>query len=128
MAGAKLPELIGLTADFDRLSAALKQFSDLRNLSEDTIFIEYEAGIQIAGTKKFTGFTKENIEAFYRLKLRSIESRLGQGVPQKVQGIPKAQEIGPVDNQDPVIGRIFKVEQQLSLISHHTHVMMESQK
>ena len=128
MAGAKLLELIGLTADFDRLSAALKQFSDLRSLSEDTIFIEYEAGIQIAGTKKFTGFTKENIEAFYRLKLRSIESRLGQGVPQKVQGIPKAQEIGPVDNQDPVIGRIFKVEQQLSLISHHTHGLMESQK
>jgi hypothetical protein len=128
MAGAKLLELIGLTADFDRLSVALKQFSDLRSLSEDTIFIEYEAGIQIAGTKKFTGFTKENIEAFYRLKLRSIESRLGQGVPQKVQSIPKAQEIGPVDNQDPVIGRIFKVEQQLSLISHHTHGLMESQK
>ena len=128
MAGAKLLELIGLTADFDRLSAALKQFSDLRSLSEDTIFIEYEAGIQIAGTKKFTGFTKENIEAFYRLKLRSIESRLGQGVPQKVQGIPKAQEIGPVDGQDPVISRIFKVEQQLSLISHHTHGLMDSQK
>jgi hypothetical protein len=128
MAGAKLLELIGLTADFDRLSAALKQFSDLRSLSEDTIFIEYEAGIQIAGTKKFTGFTKENIEAFYRLKLRSIESRLGQGVPQKVQGIPKALEIAPVDNQDPVINRIFKVEQQLSLISHHTHGLMESQK
>jgi hypothetical protein len=79
MAGAKLLELIGLGPDFDRLTAALKQFSDLRGLSEDTIFIEYEAGIQIAGTKKFTGFTKENIEAFYRLKLRSIESRLGQG-------------------------------------------------
>ena len=45
MAGAKLLELIGLSADFDRLTAALKQFSDLRGLSEDTIFIEYEAGI-----------------------------------------------------------------------------------
>ena len=90
MAGAKLLELIGLSPDFDRLTAALKQFSDLRGLSEDTIFIEYEAGIQIAGTKKFSGFTKENIEAFYRLKLRSIESRLGHNVPQKVQGIPKA--------------------------------------
>jgi len=94
MAGAKLLELIGLSSDFDRLSAALKQFSDLRSLSEDTIFIEYEAGIQIAGTKKFTGFTKENIEAFYRLKLRSIESRLGQELPQKVQSIPRSQEIG----------------------------------
>ena len=97
MAGAKLLELIGLGPDFDRLTAALKKFSDLRSLSEDTIFIEYEAGIQIAGTKKFSGFTKENIEAFYRLKLRSIESRLGQGVPQKLQGIPRAQETVAVD-------------------------------
>jgi hypothetical protein len=97
MAGAKLLELIGLSPDFDRLTAVLKQFSDLRGLSEDTIFIEYEAGIQIAGTKKFTGFTKENIEAFYRLKLRSIESRIGQGVPQKVQGIQRAQEKLVVD-------------------------------
>ena len=128
MAGAKLLELIELSPDFDRLTAALNQFSDLRGLSEDTIFTEYEAGIQIAGTKKFTGFTKENIEAFYRLKLRTIESRLGQGQPQKVQGIPRAQETGAVDGQDPVIGRIFKVEQQLSLISHHTHGLMESQK
>ena len=97
MAGAKLLELIGLTPEFDRLTAALKKISDLRTLSESSIFIEYEAGIQIAGTKKFTGFTKENIEAFYRLKLRSIESRLGQGMPQKQQGIPHAPEIGPVD-------------------------------
>jgi hypothetical protein len=97
MAGAKLLELIGLSPDFDRFTAALKEFSDLRSLSEDTIFIEYEAGIQIAGTKKFTGLTKENIEAFYRLKLRSIESRLGQNVPQKVQGIPKAKEAAAVD-------------------------------
>jgi hypothetical protein len=46
--------------------------------------MEYEGGIQIAGTKPFTGFTKENTESFYRLKLRSIESRIGQGVPQKL--------------------------------------------
>jgi hypothetical protein len=90
MAGAKLLELIGLNPEFDRLTASLKQLACLKGLSEDTIFIEYEAGIQIAGTKKFSGFTKENIEAFYRLKLRSIESRLGQGMPQKVLGIPHA--------------------------------------
>ena len=90
MAGAKLLELIGLNPDFDRLTASLKQLGDLKGLSEDTIYIEYEAGIQIAGTKKFAGFTKENIEAFYRLKLRSIESRLGQGMPPKMLGIPQA--------------------------------------
>jgi hypothetical protein len=97
MAGAKVLELIGLNPEFDRLIASLKQLAGLKGLSEDTIFIEYEAGIQIAGTKKFTGITKENIEAFYRLKLRSIESRLGQGMPPKVLGIPRAQEKGAVD-------------------------------
>ena len=97
MAGAKLLELIGLNPEFDRLSASLNQVAGLKVLSEDTIFIEYEAGIQIADTKTFTGFAKENIEAFYRLKLRSIESRLGQGMPQKLQSIPRVQDKGAVD-------------------------------
>jgi hypothetical protein len=91
-----LPELLALNSEFDRLTAALGQLSDLRDLSEEAIFKEYEAGIQIAGTKRFTGLSKENIEAFYRLKLRSIESRLQQGVPQKVQAISIAQEIGVI--------------------------------
>jgi hypothetical protein len=126
MAGAKLLELIALNAEFDRLTASLKQSSHLRGLSEDTIFIEYEAGIQIAGTKPFIGFTKENIETFYRLKLRSIESRISQGVAPKLQAIPLVQEREVVDGQDPVMNRIFKVEQKLTLISHHTHGLMES--
>ena len=73
--------------------------------------MEYEGGIQIAGTKPFVGFTKENTEAFYRLKLRSIETRIGQGVPQKLQAIPKLQEREVVDGQDPVMTRMLKVEQ-----------------
>jgi hypothetical protein len=74
----------------DWLPASLKKkhLADLNGLSEDSIFIEHEAGIQIAGTKKFTDFNLEKIKAFYRLKLRSIESRLGQGMPLIVQGIP----------------------------------------
>jgi hypothetical protein len=93
-----LLELIGLNPHFDRLTPSLQQYSDLKSLSEDTILTEYEAGIQIAGIKKFTNFTKENIEAFYRLKLRSIESRLGQEVPRKVQSAPRSQEIGATTN------------------------------
>ena len=126
MASAKLLELIALNPDFERLKASLKQCSDLGDLSEETIFIEYEAGIQIAGTKPFIGFTKENTEVFYRLKLRSIESRIGQAVPQKLQVIPQVLVREVVDGQDPVMNRIFKVEQQLTLISHHTHGLMES--
>ena len=97
MAGAKLLELIELNPEIDRLTGFLNRIADLRGLSEDTIFTEYEAGIQIAGTKKFTGLTKENIEAFYRLKLRSIESRLGQGIIPKLPGLPQAQVKAAVD-------------------------------
>ncbi len=48
----------------------------MRDLSEETLWNEYKTGLLVAGTKPFSGFSKENTEAFYRLKLRSIESRL----------------------------------------------------
>jgi hypothetical protein len=47
-------------------------------------------------------------------------------MPQKLQAVPHVQEREVVDSQDPVMNRIFKVEQQLTLISHHTHGLMES--
>jgi hypothetical protein len=47
-------------------------------------------------------------------------------MPQKLQAVPHVQEREVVDGQDPVMNRIFKVEQQLTLISHHTHGLMES--
>ena len=58
IAGAKLLELIGLNPYFEKLTASLKKFYDLKDLSEDTIFNEYEAGIQITGSKKFINLTK----------------------------------------------------------------------
>jgi len=39
IAGGKLLELIELNPYFDRLTPSLKQFSDLKSLSEDTILI-----------------------------------------------------------------------------------------
>jgi len=84
LVGAKLIELIALNRDFDRLTANLKECIAIKDLSEEAIFMEYKGGIQNTGTKPFIGFSKENTETFYRLKLRSIESRIGQGTPQKV--------------------------------------------
>ncbi len=45
IASAKLLELIALNPYFDKMTALLKQYSDLVGLSEDTIFIQYETGI-----------------------------------------------------------------------------------
>ena len=76
MNGAKLIELIRLSPEYDRFAEILKNSESLKTLSEDTLFKEYKAGLQTSGTKPFKDFTKENTEAFYRLKLRSIESRI----------------------------------------------------
>jgi hypothetical protein len=76
IAAAKLLELVELGTEYDKLMTSIKACKDLKNLSEDTVFEVYKAGIKIAGNKPFTNFTKENSEAFYRLKLRLIEERL----------------------------------------------------
>ncbi len=42
------------------------------------IWDQYHPAISIAGRKKFKDFNQDAINAFYRLKLQSIEERLGQ--------------------------------------------------
>jgi len=61
------------------------------------------------------------------MKLRTIESHLGQGMPPEFEDKPRDQYLGVVDGSDRPGSRIFKVEQQLSLISHQTQGLMESQ-
>jgi len=74
-ANAKLLELLELNQEYEKLNTNLKETEGLSNLSEDTLYVYYMSGIKVAGTKPFKDMSKENIEAFYRLKLRSIESR-----------------------------------------------------
>jgi hypothetical protein len=40
---------------------------------------QYSSAISVAGKTKFENFTQDNIHAFYRLKLKSIEDKLGVG-------------------------------------------------
>ncbi len=76
IAAAKLLELVELGSSYDKLMTSIRACKAMKTLSEDTIFDIYRAGIKVAGTKPFKNFTKENSEAFYRLKLRLIEQRL----------------------------------------------------
>jgi hypothetical protein len=49
------------------------------------IWEQYQPAISLAGRTKFQNFSPENIQAFYRLKLQSIEERLTActgGMPQ----------------------------------------------
>ncbi len=75
-ANAKLIEMLAINSEYDKFASIIQKNSFLNNLSEETLWNEYRGGLLIAGKKPFSGFSKENTEAFYRLKLRSIESRL----------------------------------------------------
>jgi hypothetical protein len=46
-------------------------------LDEKTIWEQYQPAISIAGKCKFENFTEQNVQAFYRLKLQSIEHKIG---------------------------------------------------
>ena len=76
IAAAKLLELVDLGSEYDKLMTKMKGCKELKTLSEETIFQFYKGGIKIAGPKPFKNFSKENSEAFYRLKLQLIELRL----------------------------------------------------
>jgi hypothetical protein len=43
------------------------------------ILEHYHPAITLAGKTKFQNFSPDNIQAFYRLKLQSIEERLAAG-------------------------------------------------
>ena len=82
IADAKLLELVGLSAEYDRLHSKIKLCKSLSTLTEDSLLSLYRSGLKITGAKPFpSNFTKQNSEAFYRLKLRLIEQRLEQAEP-----------------------------------------------
>lgn len=71
----KLLELLSLDPDYDKFFQIHQFTSYLSNITEETLWNAYQAGLLVAGNLPFTDFTKENTEAFYRLKLRSIETK-----------------------------------------------------
>jgi hypothetical protein len=52
----------------------------LGSLDEKTIWEQYQPAISIAGKCKFENFTEQNVQAFYRLKLQSIENKIGSQI------------------------------------------------
>jgi hypothetical protein len=54
----------------------LEKLKYLGNLNEQMIEKQYNSAISVAGKTKFSKFTQDNIQAFYRLKISSIENKL----------------------------------------------------
>ena len=70
------------------LNSRLKQFIKdyeklifLENLSEDLIFETYKSTLTHAGEYEFSQFDDFSKESFYRLKFRSIDSRIQNNDP-----------------------------------------------
>ncbi len=61
----------------DQFEASFNNLRYLGQLSEQMLWDQYNAGISVAGKAKFKDFSQDNIQAFYRLKLQSIEIKLG---------------------------------------------------
>ncbi len=87
-------------------------------LNEKVIWDQYYPAISIAGKNKFQNFTEENVHAFYRLKLQSIENKIGARVDRGGgDGDPEDQIMKPavVSQADmpAVEQRLFKIEKQI---------------
>jgi hypothetical protein len=74
--GAKLKTLLTFNI---RLREFIKEFEKLlflEKLSEDLIFDTYSSTLKHAGECEFSQFDEFTKESFFRLKFRSIESRI----------------------------------------------------
>ena len=76
---AKLVELFQLSNSLVQYRDCFENLKYLCNLSEQMLWDQYQPAISAAGKTKFASFTQDNIHAFYRLKLQSIEAKLLEG-------------------------------------------------
>jgi hypothetical protein len=63
--------------DFTKLSSSLDTFSYLEKLDEEAIYEFYEQAFKADISAAFEGFLEVHRDAFFRLKFRSLNSRLG---------------------------------------------------
>jgi hypothetical protein len=56
--------------------SSFAKLSYLKDLSEKMIWNEYLAGIMVSGKSEFEDFSEDNVQAFYRLKLQSVEKQI----------------------------------------------------
>ena len=77
----KLLELIDLDDEFKKYSSLLEEVKHLGDLSEETLWQNYQACFHISSADNFSGLSQENIDCYYRLKFRSIDERINQVLP-----------------------------------------------
>ena len=77
--------MLALNVHLEHFKQVFEELDYLKKLAkcddtEELLYVVYEGTLQIAGTstRKFNDFTKENTDMFTRLKLRSIEERIGK--------------------------------------------------
>ena len=73
---AKLIEMYLKNNQLAIFETGFEQLSYLKDLSEKMIWDEYLPAIMVSGKSKFEDFSEDNVQAFYRLKLQSIEKQI----------------------------------------------------
>ena len=73
------------------------------------IWDEYLPGIMVSGKSKFEDFSEDNVQAFYRLKLQSIEKQIREKLApgSELRQLPEP-DMSFVDQQ------IFTIQQQIT--------------
>ena len=95
--------------------SSFQKVSYLKDLSEKTIWDQYLPGIMVSGKAEFKGFTETNVQAFYRLKLQSIEKQIRE----KLAPGSELRQLPPPEHQQD----ISQVDQQLNSIKQQiTHL------
>jgi hypothetical protein len=73
------------------------------------IWDEYLPGIVVSGKSKFEDFSEDNVQAFYRLKLQSIEKQIRE----KLAPGSELRQL-PEPDMSSVDQRIFSVQEQIA--------------
>ena len=105
-AEAKLVELYLKNNQLALFESGFEQISYLKDLSEQMIWDEYLPGIMASGKSKFEDFSEDNVQAFYRLKLQSIEKQIRE----KLAPGSELRQL-PEPDMSSVDQRIFSVQE-----------------
>ena len=116
----QLLELIDFDAEFNSCTSSLDEVKHLGDLSEETLWQNYQACFHVSSSDNFTGLSQENIDTYYRLKFRSIDERINQVLPSVPNMDHQPQSSSYTSQGESVSMRLLGIEEKLNLVVHNS--------
>ena len=116
----KVIELIDFDAKLNRYISLLEEVKHLGDLSEETLWQNYQACFHVSSSGSFTGLSQENIDSYYRLKFRSIDERINQVLPSVPNMDHQPQSSSFTPQGESVSMRLLGLEEKLNLVVHNS--------